>query len=231
MVPNHKNLTTKNSYANLTFMPLNPEEKPIIAWIERSYHESGRMPPLNQYIQNFPNFFSENDPKVWLDRPDILTALSNRGISPVEGLSEQQLAAILTVANLTMPGTTANKLKTIGVTTTQWNAWKRDPKFIKFLHSQLNHDFDTSLDRAYSGILRAVDKGDPRAVQLYMELTGRQTSEVERNYKMLVSKLIECVTRNVKDPAVLQRIAVEFQAIDAQAEHIAAQPLNLLESL
>jgi hypothetical protein len=102
----------------------------------------------------------------------------------------------------------------LGVTLAQWNAWKKQKHFRDFLNSQLTDDFETSLDRALSGLLKGVDSGNPRSVELYMELTGRQPTENERNYRLAISRIVECVTRHVKDPNIIRAISEDFEKIE-----------------
>lgn len=197
-------------------MALSQNDKEVLSWIEAHYH--ARSFPDPQRIKNaFPHiFFSAPAVEKWLSQPAIRNSLANRGTLPQAGsLTPQQRAAILLVANLTDKRATSTKLKSLGITTTQWAAWKKDPSFKAFLYHNLNSDFDSSVDRAFSGLLSAVDKGNPRAVELYMELTGRQATENERNYRLAISRIVESISRHVKDPAVIAAIAADFDKIEA----------------
>lgn len=196
-------------------------DKHVINWIEQVYHESSVFPSIqvmkDAWPTTFPNLSTVRD---WLAKPVVKQALHNRGLAPrkvdsaTNELSEQQAAAILTVANLSDRRSQSTKLKSIGVTLTQWNAWKKQPSFKNFLYKCLNEDLDSSLDRAFSGLLKGVDNGDTRAIQFYMELTGRQPTENERNFKLAVSRIIESITRHVKDPELLKKIANDFELIE-----------------
>lgn len=199
---------------------LTVRDRNVLSWIETTYHTTHHFPTALQIQASWPKTFpTVPDVDFWLTQPPVKQALSNRGLSSSKSeapsqLSEAQAAALLVVANLSDRRSLQAKLKSLGLTLTQWNAWKKQPKFREFLHSQLTDDFETSLDRALSGLLRSVDSGNPRSIELYMELTGRQPTENERNYKLAISRIVECITRHVKDPRTRQLIAEDFDKIE-----------------
>ena len=198
---------------------LTVRDRNVLSWIETTYHDTHYLPTALQIQASWPKTFpTVPDVEFWLVKPHISQALSNRGLSKSDSqpsnLSEAQAAALLVVANLTDRRSVQTKLKSLGVTTTQWNAWKKQKHFRDLLHKQLTDDFETSLDRALSGLLKSVDSGNPRAVELYMELTGRQPTENERNYRLAISRIVECITRHVKDPTTRRLIAEDFDKIE-----------------
>lgn len=193
-------------------------DRHVISWIETTYHKSKAFPSHQLIREQWPRTFpTDHALEIWLASPVVKQALHNRGLNSNSNhgeLTEAQAAAILVVANLSDRRGLSTKLKSLGITLAQWNAWKRQPSFKKFLYDQLNEDLDSSLDRVFSGLLNAVDKGDPRAVQLYLEMTGRQPTENERNFKLAVSRIIESITRHVKDPEVIRALAKDFEMIE-----------------
>lgn len=209
-------------------------ERHVVSWIEQTYHQTKAFPTVQAIQQAWPKTFpTQNHVEDWLIAPKTKAALNNRGLTPNKPnqlpLSETQAAAILTVANLSDKRSVTTKLKSLGVTLTQWNAWKKQSKFREFLFSQLNEDFDSSLDRALTGLLAGVDKGDTRAVQLYLEMTGRQPTENERNYKLAISRIVESISRHVKDPVVIKAIADDFQLIEQGIEPL-SKPQTWIEA-
>lgn len=198
-------------------------DRHIISWIEQTYHQTKAFPTIQEIQKAWPKTFPTTSAvEEWLITPKVKAALNNRGLTrskaPQLALSEVQAAAILVVANLSDKRSMVAKLKSLGITLTQWNAWKKQPAFKKFLFSQLNEDFESSLDRALTGLLAGVDKGDPRSVQLYLEMTGRQPTENERNYRLAISRIVESISRHVKDPKTIQAIADDFQLIEQGIE-------------
>lgn len=211
-------------------MALGALDRSMIQWFETTYHQSKSFPSHETCRQKFPQTFRyKSDYDAFLNRPEIAAALHNRGLSPNQRsrsneLTEQQAAAILTVANLSDRRSLQGKLKALGVTTTQWNAWKKQSAFRNFLYSQLTDDFDSSLDRALSGLMKAVDTGNPRAVELYLEMTGRQPTANERNYRVAISRIVESITRHVKDPTTIAALRDDFEKIEQGIDPVTNLP-------
>lgn len=199
-------------------------DKHILSWIEHFYHENNEFPSTKAILKAWPKTFPTlHQLHVFLDSPHIQTALYNRGLTssptnPNSALTEKQLAAILSLSNTADKRSRQTKLKELGVTTTQWNAWVKQKRFKEFFNKQLSADFENSVDRAFTGLLSSVDRGDTKAVQLYLEMTGRQPTENERNYKLAISRLIESITRHVKDPEIIKQIAKDFELIEQGLE-------------
>lgn len=228
-------LLTRNANITMSGNTLGALDRSIISWIETLYHKSKTFPSHQVFKDAFPSSFrTQQQLREFLDRPPIRQALHNRGLNPnshsSKELTQQQAAAIITVANLSDRRTLSTKLKSINVTLTQWNAWKKQASFRSFLYSQLTDDFETSLDRALSGLLKAVDGGNPRAVELYLEMTGRQPTEAERNYRLAVSRIIESITRHVKDPAIINALREDFDKIEQGRDPVTNLPAPVYQN-
>lgn len=144
--------------------------------------------------------------------------LKNRGIEaprtagPV-GLSEEQLAAILTVLNWEDKRSRARKLDDLGVKAATWNGWMKQPEFRDYVMELTVNQFQDALPVAHESMIKAMDKGSVEAVKLYMELTGRSTQPDLVNVRLLITKLIESIQMHVKDPATLFAIQSDFEKI------------------
>jgi hypothetical protein len=205
-------------------------DRSIISWIEQIYHQSKTFPSFETFKSAWKISFDTREKlQAFLDKPLVKQALHNRGMNPnshsSKELTEAQAAAILTVANLSDRRSLQTKLKSLNITLTQWNAWKKQASFRNFLYSQLTDDFESSLDRALSGLLKAVDTGNPRAVELYLEMTGRQPTEAERNYRLAVSRIVESISRHVKDPHVIKALQEDFDKIERGLDPVTNIPV------
>ncbi len=184
-----------------------------VNWAELYYHERRKFPPVDSFKVHFPSL----DIEEFFSHPTVKVAFHNRGITKTTPsfLSDEQAAAIITVANYDDRRSLPRKLSSLGIPVTRWNGWKKDRHFREFLHKQLAEGVDNSLDRAFEGLLKAVDKGEVNAIKYYMEVTGRQPSQNEQNFKLAVGRIIESLTRHVKDPATIKRISQDFELIMA----------------
>lgn len=194
-----------------------------VNWVEGYYHQVKKFPPDSSLQAQFPHL----DLHEFHSHPTVKLAFHNRGIrrTTSQTLSDEQVAAILTIANYSDRRSISRKLTSLGIPSTRWNGWKKDKHFREFLHSQLAENSTDSLEIAMDGLLRAVEKGDVAAIKYYMELTGRSPSPNEQNFKLAVGRIVESLTRHVKDPNTLKRISQDFELI------MAGQDPNLLELL
>lgn len=147
--------------------------------------------------------------------------LKVRGITPPVGLraggpvglTEEQTAAILTVLNWEDKRSRARKLQELGIKTATWNGWMKQPEFRDYVLQLTNSQIHDALPVAHESLLKAMQDGKTEAIKFYMELTGRDTNNTLENVKLIITRLIESIQRNVKDPAVLERIQQDFEMI------------------
>lgn len=194
--------------------PMSTEQLHMVNWAEAYYVKHKRFPP----VEEFRSAFRSANLTEFFDHPTVKLAFHNRGMSrkaKPASLSNEQIAALVTIGNLDDRRSIPNKLRSLGIPVTRWNGWKKDTHFKNFLHDLLSDNLDTSLDRVMEGLLRAVDRGDVTAIKYYMEMTGRQPSANEQNYRMAVARIIESITRHVQDPEKIRLIQNDFKAIMA----------------
>jgi hypothetical protein len=203
--------------------PLTGQELRILTWIEMYWHVHKEFPSVEAFKKEYPKI----DYLKFLGKQSLQRALSNRGIEIAfdgavckNGLTDTQIAAILTVVNVADKRSFNMKLKTLGVTPTRWSGWMKDKKFKEFYTSTAGANFEEALPRVQDGLLRAAEQGIPSAVKLYMDLTGRTADNdpTIRNLKLAITKLIESVQNHVKDPEILRRIEADFMQISKNEE-------------
>lgn len=160
------------------------------------------------------------DIKEALKNPIFVKALSNRGItipnnSDQYGLSEEQLAAIMAVANFHDTRGFSRKLKDLGITTTKWNGWLRDEQFKDTLHKVTGSQFEDSVHLAQAGLMSAVQRGDVSAIKLFFDATNRYQpqNQSEANIKLLITRIIEAIQVRVRDPQTVTLLARDFNDI------------------
>lgn len=218
-----------SNITDITQLPrMEPEQLSAVNWAETYWHRYNKMPTAEQIGYHFPSLSMEE----FFAHPAVKRAFHNRGMKLTSNtsLSEEQAAAVLTVANWSDRRTIPAKLRSLGISTTKWNGWKKDKHFKEFLHSQLAGNLEENLERAHAGLLVGVDKGDTNAIKYYMELTGRAPSPVETNFKLAVSRIIESITRHVQSPEIIRAISQDFEMIMAgQDPNILSLPHSEME--
>lgn len=195
-------------------MGMTGQQLKVLTWIEEWWLRKHEFPPVGSLSSFFPDF-NLNEA---LKNEVFLKALDNRGIKlpqADESLTNEQLAGIALISNFRDGRSPTAKLRSIGVTWTQWQGWMRQKHFKTYLQDLCAVNFNDSMDIAQRGILGAVEKGNIEAAKFYLEITGRytpQSSEVA-NLKLVLARILEVIQIHVKDPNVLRGIASDFEKV------------------
>lgn len=197
-------------------VPMTHAEQSALHYIEQIYQYTRNWPKTDTLEARFPSFVLREA----LRKSSFVNGLLNRGIdipSAVdhEYLSPVQIAAVSSILNWDDKRSRSTKLKELGVSTTQWTGWQRSKKFREYLVSISSENFEDAVDHAHEGLLKAVDKGNTEAIKYFMEVTGRYTASNAEvmNLKVVMTRLIESIQRNVNDPIILAAIERDFELI------------------
>lgn len=197
--------------------PLTTSEALCIGYIEEFWNQHGYFPPPSELrkrgVENASALYS---------KPVFRTAMEKRGITipgdegaPVD-FSKAQLAAILTMVDPLDRRSAASKLKLLGLTTQQWNAWMRDTRFKEYVHELTAKNFVDGIHMAQVGLMKGLEEGKVDAIKYYYEVTGRfqgSDSGNVQNLRMVITKLVEVLQRRITDPELLRAIGQDFEII------------------
>lgn len=199
--------------------PLTRELLEVISYVEEYWYRHEVFPPVGQLKRKYPDF----DLDVALTHETFVLALTNRGIyipknardTIPQGLSAEQVSAILTVLDFDDKRSRPAKLKALGIEPTKWAGWLKDRNFLAFLQQLSTSKFQDSVHVAHEGLFKAMDRGDTNAIKFYMEATGRftQASATNQNIRLILARVVESIQRHIKDPNVLQAISNDFDEI------------------
>jgi hypothetical protein len=205
-------------------IPLTANELTLIGYIEQRWHATGKFPRAEVLKEKF-----DTDIKALLaDKETFRLALVNRGIKypnydlidlQLDGLSNEQVAAIITMVNWDDKRPRATKLKEMGITVVKWNGWMKEAAFVAYLQDLSSRHFQDALDKAQEGLMRSVERGDTNAIKLYMELTGRYSpgsagqGATADNVRVILQRVVEVIQRHVKDPEILKLIGLDFEKV------------------
>ena len=142
-------------------------------------------------------------------------ALSERGVewSDEKGLTAEQSLVISLMTNPSDKRSLAAKLKSAGVPWVKYKAWLKNPIFYRFLNDQA----EGMLKDHQPGVLRklvekAETDGDIKAIAMFLEITGRHNParQAEMDVQAVLMRVIEIITKHVKDQNTLTAIATEM---------------------
>lgn len=161
--------------------------------------------------------------KSWWKNDGFQTVLRNRGL-PVddrisgkkrEVLLPQQLAVANMVLNLQDRRSLREKLESAGVSPQKYQAWRRDPVFNEYMTKRAQALYSQGEDSAYLALMRNVEGGSLEATKFYFEMTGVYNPKIqlELNVDRVMVGVIEIIQRRVKDPAILEAIAGDIEAL------------------
>jgi hypothetical protein len=197
--------------------PLTPTEVLTIPFIEEFWNKKGFFPPPLELRKR-----GVQNPSALLEKPVFIKAMESRGIIISDGVAEPpvdfskaQLAAIVTMTDYLDQRSATSKLKNLGLTSTQWNAWMKDTKFKEYVHELSAKNFVDGIHMAQLGLARKLETGDVNAIKYYYEVTGRFQGgdQNNQNIRLVITKLVEVLQRRIKDPELLAAIGRDFETI------------------
>lgn len=184
----------------------------VVSATDTAFRTIGYMPKLNDAFKVFPKIPKATYARVW-KLPEFQEALEARGVQvdPDAGLHPLQQAALIAITDFSSTKTLKAKLESVGATLSQHQAWMRNPLYAEAYRVRTEEQFKDAVPTAMNALLSNVEKGDQRAIEKVLEITGRYNPnqrELE-NARVVIVTLVEALQKHVKDPAVMQAILDE----------------------
>lgn len=215
---------------------LEPWQMATVNYVEHIYGMTGAFPSDDDTIKYLHLLKYEDVNKEQLDELKanslFSASMEARGISSDNFLSARQLAAVATMLNLVDRRSDEKKLRDIGVSTEEFGAWMLNRTFAEYIRQRSELMLDNSTHQAHMGLLRGVQQGNTASIKLYYEITGRYNpnAENEVNVRMVIGKVLEAIQRRVREPKVLNELAVELSQIAIEAGSPVAKSVNVIPS-
>lgn len=188
-------------------------------YVEQVWWEMGRI-PTDEKISEVVKINIQTVRKYWKDER-FRKALQTRGVTlqleeddlPI--LSMQQMNVVAILLNTFDRRSMREKLEAVQVTPQQLAAWMRDSRFASHYRKRAEKQFAEADATAYMSVIKGMEDGDLKATQLFLEMRGLYSPKVQMdvNVDNVLVRVIEAVTKHVKDPAILALIADELDAI------------------
>lgn len=218
-------MAPKPRYEDLT-----EHQKHLLDKYEMDYHtataeELLRLPPS-------PNITLLGNPSIG-GSLDTKSIAENRGLDPKHPLSAEQLAAANVLLDFSDSRSQAAKLRSMGIPTTKYNNWLKNPHFLRYLRTRAEDLISGTQHEAHVALLRNIQRGNQRSIEYYNEMTGRYNPrrESEVNVTLILVRLVEVIQRHIRDPEVIRAIAADFNEVlpvdgresaDGNMDHAAA---------
>jgi hypothetical protein len=194
----------------------------LLAYCDAYFHRQHVMPTVELLVGYWP------DSKSFLLSSEFTDQLRIRGLPYNELLTPDGYpVGFVNAANLILDHSDRRskpaKLKSIGLTTRQWNMWLKLPKCREYVEKEVNDVFTLiSPVEAKQSLARAVEQGDLNAVKYFHELTGvyRPGQESLVNLAAVLAAVMEILVKYV-EPSIFPQVAQELdQVIEATGKEL-----------
>jgi hypothetical protein len=192
-------------------------ELDVIFFIERFTSTNGVAPTRSQIDQRFTGLSDE-----WFAgfnaNPLVQKSFAARGIvypAMQDKLTDQQMHAIAVMLDSYDRRSDTKKLSDIGITTRQWSTWMLEEDFASYVRDRSERMLEGSIFEAHKGLVKGARNGNIAAVKTLYEITNRYRPDQEQqiDIRRVLHTFIEVIQRYVKDPVVLQHIAMDLSAV------------------
>ncbi len=208
---------------------LSNEQVDVLTFLEQKFWEDG-MIPTNEAAAEETGVSLVSIKRYWQD--DLFrTALQARGVSQdnrpdKKALTMMQLMAANAMMNLWDRRSMREKCKELKITPAELAGWMRQPAFQEHLKKRAATILDTAEPAAHRGLVQAIEAGDLKAITLFYEMKGiyNPRLQVDVNVSVVLTRVVEIVSKHVTDPAILMAIATDIEALEGGPAIGAALP-------
>jgi hypothetical protein len=203
---------------------LTPFQSNLVTFLVQQYNLEGKLLSADQAFNQYgiPN----KDYTDALNSEDVREALAERGVVferfnddfTAESLTATQLLVANSLLDLTDTRTNKKKLQDLGVATSTYATWLKDPVFKAYMHRRAEQMIGDNQHEVDTALLDKVRSGDLKAIAYYNEYTGRfvqQKSGTNVDVSQLIVKIIEIIDEEIDDPATLNRVSLRLKGMIA----------------
>lgn len=200
------------------------DELKISAAIQQLFWSEGSIPSVEKVTETLNGAYPVELVQDYFSSQDFQDKLERLGLKEdsVSGLltPEQLLVAnaelnFLDRRSIRQKLDEINKATGLDIKTSRYQAWTRDPVYRNYVASRVEDLFKNVDVEAYKTLIKAVQGGDLKAVEMLFTMKGKysKTINVNLNVEQVLVKVIEIVARHVDDPEVLENIAGEIEVL------------------
>ncbi len=203
-------------------MSLSNEMVDVLTYIEQIFWEDNKDVPTNEKIAEATRVSLSSIEGYWKN-PDFRAALNARGIvfsndaDSGRALTYEQLVVANMLMNIQDRRSLREKLQQHlpNVTPALVSTWMRQPAFQNHLRKRGETLYAGADSSAYLGLVKAIDGGDLKAIQLFFEMRGIYSPRVTHdvNVQSILARVIEIISVRVGDAATIQLIAEDIESL------------------
>ena len=201
-----------------TSRKLTQNQTKVLSYIEQRYYETGLIATTEACGSALD--LPVGVIRTCLSAEIVKSALLARGIDlervdDLTVLTPVQLALANMLLNIHDKTSVRMKLEALNVTSQQYHAWLRQPAFQNYLRKRAEETFKAADSDAYLGLIKAVQNGDIKAIQLFFEMRGiyNPRVQVDINIDVVMTRVIEIISRHITDEHTLNAIATDFEQL------------------
>jgi len=197
-------------------MALSEQEWDVLNLVEQFYFLDGSVPTAQKVSEQLGRPLATVE--RLLSSKVMVEGLAARGIridKAPDLFSADQLAALALFFDTKDGRSLKKKFNDIGVTTQQWEAWKKEPTFSAYMRRRAEDALSANLAETEVALMDSAHRGDISAIKLHLEMAGRWSSKTvgELNVEFLLMKILEAVQKHVSNPDTIEAIANELIAL------------------
>lgn len=192
--------------------------KIIMPWLSNFWITNKRFPFPDEFIKQFMAHDGSQLTVEWVEQllinPLFKRSCEARGIDRnfwERGFSVRQTSTIALLANIGDGRSRAEKLAQLGVTEGELEGWERIPSFRDTLAARIKENLGNFDTEAYSSLGRNILRGNQRAIEYYLRLTGKDENQELVDLRRVLKVIQNSIERHIKDPTVLQAIAEDLR--------------------
>lgn len=249
---------------NDQFKGLTEDELDFVNCLHQHYGIVGKLPTLEECVTDY--FYTEAEYEAFMaskqvtaalierdliKRPELEVTKKGKYVGPPVGdkgkrLEKQLTPRQLMVANVMLDLIDARsdkkKLQDLQVSTQTYQRWLADPVFSGYLRERTESFIGNIQHEALLALADKVKAGDTKAIQLYLEFTGRFTSNsggvnvnvgtggTKADFKSVLLNILEIIQEEVTDKETIIRISERFKNM-MNMQSVANQLLNTNEEI
>jgi Helix-turn-helix of insertion element transposase len=213
---------------------LSPAEKELIKIYEIQWMLGNTVPTIEEVYE----FVRKKYPRTrltsinyYLNRAPVQAALNKRGIPYLQHTQEDLTATQIAVANVMMNFTDTrsnyDKLDSMGVNLTQYDAWLKDPQFNALIKALADQNLKNVDPVAVTELTKKISGGEWPAIKFYLETTGRLINQNAPQAEVMLMKFVEVIQMHVKDPKIIMAIAKDLKLVAANKTLEAVVPRQI----